>query len=162
MRYVTPGPEHAESLLLQVAAGFDGYRAIAPDGWAPPDTLTPEEVQRCRAALADPDAFALMAVHGSDPVAHVLWVPDEDEPGGAYLRQLFVLEPWWGASVAGELHARAIAAMRERGRPRARLLTPAVQARARRFYEREGWELAREMPDVRLGMPVAEYRRALG
>ena len=43
-----------------------------------------------------------------------------------------------------------------------RLFTPAAQARARRFYEREGWALARPPAfDERIGLDIAEYRRAL-
>jgi hypothetical protein len=43
-----------------------------------------------------------------------------------------------------------------------RLFTPSGQKRARRFYEREGWWLARPPAfDERIGLEIAEYRRAL-
>jgi hypothetical protein len=43
-----------------------------------------------------------------------------------------------------------------------RLFTPSGQARARRFYEREGWTLADgPYDDDHVGLPVVEYRRAL-
>ena len=73
-----------------------------------------------------------------------------------------IRDRWWGTAVARTLHARALAAMRERGWQRARLFTPALHVRARRFYEREGWALHGVMPDLRLGLAVAEYRRAVG
>jgi hypothetical protein len=43
-----------------------------------------------------------------------------------------------------------------------RLFTPTEQARARRFYERQGWALT-DGPYVEedLGLSVVEYRRAL-
>lgn len=170
LEHRAPRPDEAEALLLQLAISFQGYKAFAPEGWEPPDELTPESVARLREALSDPRAYALMATHHGDPVAHVLWAPahrDNDPraplvPGVAHLRQLFVLEPWWGTGVAATLHDRAVGAMRERGWRAGRLFTPAPHARARRFYERRGWELVRVADDDRFGMPVAEYRLELG
>ena len=44
-----------------------------------------------------------------------------------------------------------------------RLFTPAPQARARRFYEREGWAaVGDEFHDPGPNLVVIEYRRALG
>jgi hypothetical protein len=39
------------------------------------------------------------------------------------------------------------------------LFTPEGQARARRFYEREGWRAAAVIEDSNFGMPLVEYRR---
>ena len=151
--YATPRPEHAHSLVLAVAIAFDGYRAFAPDGWVPPDELTPENVERVAAEVADPANFALMAVYEGDPVGHVLLVAQEDH---VHLRHLFVLEPWWGTDVARVLHARAVEALD--GRP-ARLFTPALHVRARRFYEREGWTLHEQRFSPEFGLELAEFRR---
>jgi GNAT superfamily N-acetyltransferase len=151
--YQTPRPEQAHSLVLAVAIAFEGYRAFAPEGWQPPDELTPENVERVARELADPRTFALMAVHEGDPVGHVLWVAQEDH---LHLRHLFVLEPWWGSEVARMLHGAAVDAM---GGLPARLWTPALQARARRFYEREGWTLHEERFSEPFGLDLAEYRR---
>lgn len=95
-----------------------------------------------------------MAMYGEDPVGHTLWITLEE--GLIHLRHLFVYEPWWGTGVAPQLHARAVEAMA--GRP-ARLFTPAPHARARRFYEREGWTLRAVSDNEHFGMPMAEYRR---
>jgi GNAT superfamily N-acetyltransferase len=151
--YVTPGPEHAESLVLAVAIAFQGYRAFAPEGWIPPDEVTPENVERVRAELSGPANYARMAVYEGDPVGHVLWVAKDDH---IHLRHLFVLEPWWGTDVAQTLHGAAVEAMADRP---ARLYTPAPHARARRFYEREGWTLFDERFDEHFGLALAEYRR---
>jgi hypothetical protein len=44
-----------------------------------------------------------------------------------------------------------------------RLFTPAAHARARRFYEREGWVAAGdEFHDAGPNLALVEYRRALG
>ena len=138
--------------MLAVAIAFDGYRAIAPPGWDPPEELTPENVERVAGELAGPANFALMAVHEGDPVGHVLWVAKADH---IHLRHLFVLEPWWGTGVARTLHGRAIEAMA--GRP-ARLYTPEFQTRSRRFYEREGWTLHDVAHNEIFGAALAEYR----
>ena len=43
-----------------------------------------------------------------------------------------------------------------------RLFTPAGQARARRFYEREGWvQAGAEFHEPALGLALVEYRYAL-
>ena len=76
----------------------------------------------------------------------------------------FAPEGWTPPSAADE-HARLLgllAEARARGFAAMRLFTPAPQARARRFYEREGWALARPPAfDERMGLEIAEYRRAL-
>ena len=49
-----------------------------------------------------------------------------------------------------------------RGYARMRLFTPAGQARARAFYEREGWRTDGViMPEPLLGLDLVEYRREL-
>jgi GNAT superfamily N-acetyltransferase len=96
----------------------------------------------------------------------VLWAParasrEKDAPrvpGLVHLRHLFVLEPWWGTGLAKELHDRAVAAMRERGWQHARLFTPAQNARARRFYEREGWKAGTPFWEPGLQLETVEYR----
>jgi GNAT superfamily N-acetyltransferase len=69
---------------------------------------------------------------------------------------------WWGSGLASRLHAAACDEAAARGYTAMRLFTPADQARARRFYEREGWAVAGE-PFVHdeLRLAMVEYRRAL-
>ena len=84
------------------------------------------------------------------------------DPRLAHFRQLFVARAHWGSGLATRLHAAAIDEARARGFASMRLFTPGGQARARRFYEREGWSLARPPAfDERIGLEIAEYRRAL-
>ena len=69
---------------------------------------------------------------------------DEDGLGFAavspgWLNGLYVRPEAWGTGVAGELHDRAVAALRVAGVERARLWVLEHHARARRFYERRGW-----------------------
>ena len=104
----------------------------------------------------------LVAEHEGRRAGHVSLLPDAGEPGGAYLWHLFVAEPWWGSGLSVALHDRFLAQARERAHGRARAYTPGGQARARRFYAREGWrEDGPPAPDPRLGMDVVLLRRAL-
>ena len=84
------------------------------------------------------------------------------DPALAHLRNLFVDREHWGSGVAATLLDASAAEARERGFSTMRLFTPAGQARARRFYEREGWSAVGEEFDVpALGLPLVEYRYAL-
>ena len=101
-------------------------------------------------------------------VGHVGFLPAErtfaptGDPGLAHFRQLFVVQAHWGTGLADQLHGAALDEARARGFTGMRLFTPAAQQRARRFYEREGWALARPPAfDDRIGLDIAEYRRAL-
>lgn len=58
------------------------------------------------------------------------------EIAGAELRALYVDPRFWGTGIATALHRRAAACTQ--------LEVIAANARARRFYEREGWTLAGE------------------
>ncbi len=55
------------------------------------------------------------------------------------IEMLYVMPLWWGAEVAKGLLAAGTTWIAARGHGAARLRVVEVQARARRFYEREGW-----------------------
>ena len=69
---------------------------------------------------------------------------------------------FWGAGVASRLMADAVAEARAQGYRAMRLFTPQGQARARRFYEREGWVQYGQPFEAGLGIPLVEYQRELG
>jgi GNAT superfamily N-acetyltransferase len=159
-------PADAELIATVMNEGFETYRSFAPPGWAPPDVR--DELDEFRGRLADPQVWCLLAEEDGDAAGHVAIMParihqhPSDEPGLGHVWQLFVRRPWWGTGLATELHSEAIREATARGFTAMRLFTPAEQARARRFYEREGWTVAGEpadAPDV--GFPVVEYRRAI-
>jgi GNAT superfamily N-acetyltransferase len=80
----------------------------------------------------------------------------------AHLRNLFISRDHWGSGLARELHDAAVAEARRRGFREIRLFAAAGQARARRFYEREGWVQAGEPAyDPRPDLVMVEYRLAL-
>jgi GNAT superfamily N-acetyltransferase len=160
-------PEDAEQLAAVMDEGFQGYRSFAPPGWEPPDAG--EELERIRESLGSDEVWCLIAVEDGEPAGHVALMParihqqPSDEDGLAHFWQLFVRPPWWGSGLATALHAEAVCEAAQRGFTSMRLYTPAAQARARRFYEREGWAAVAEPAEDELdfGMPLVEYRRAI-
>ncbi len=162
-RFRPGGPADYAEIARTIELGFESYRAFAPDAWEPPAG----EDERLRERLGDDDVWCQIADAGDEMAGHVALMPaaahgewPEPDPGLAHLWMLFVREPFWGSGVATSLHGAVIDAARERGFARFRLFTPAGQARARRFYEREGWSLAAPPYfDESFGMDLAEYRR---
>ena len=155
-----------------VQAGFDSYREFAPREWRPPDVAASRE-QRAE-VFADPATWVLIALSQGVPVGHVAFMPARAPadpgsawaaraaiPGTAHLWQLFVLPSWWGHGVAAQLHDAAIAQMRAERYDEARLFTPSLQARARRFYERRGWLAREETWSAEFALAMTEYRLTL-
>jgi GNAT superfamily N-acetyltransferase len=158
--------DDARSIGEVAAEGFETYRGFAPAGWSPPSTE--HEIERLRELLAYDDVWYLVAEVDGVVVGHVGFMPAARshlplaDPSLAHFRQLFVSPTHWGTGLAARLHAAALDEATARGYAAMRLFTPAGQARARRFYEREGWTLSAEPEhDERIGFEVAEYRRAL-
>jgi GNAT superfamily N-acetyltransferase len=154
------GPEDAEAMSETLQTGFEGYRALAPPGWRPPDALGPPEVARMRARLGEPTTWAMLAEDGGLVAGHAAYVPQPGVPGSAHLWQLFLRTPWWGSGVARALLEAAVGSAAREGYRRMRLFTPRDQARARAFYEREGfshtgWEAFEEA----IGLVLVEYAR---
>jgi GNAT superfamily N-acetyltransferase len=159
-------------LVADVQAGFDSYVAFAPLGWVPPEVEADTGV--IAELLADPETWALLALVGEDPVGHIAFTParrrtpgrpwssSPSTPGLAHLWQLFVLPAWWGQGVAALLHDAGIAEIRTRDYQAARLYTPSLHARARRFYERHHWQATDEQWNHELNLMVTEYRLELG
>jgi GNAT superfamily N-acetyltransferase len=155
----------ARALAEAIAAGFEGYRDFAPEGWQPPAIET--EVARVLPLLESSDLWCVVAERDGRVVGHSGFQPartsiEPDESGElAHFRTLFVAPEWWGSGLAADLHARVLAEAARRGYTTIRLFTPAGQARARRFYEREGWHRYGEPRDSSAGLLTVEYRRAL-
>lgn len=166
LRFRLGTSDDAPQIAAVAADGWETYRSFAPPGWVPPPVAL--ELKWVVATIAKPSAWLELAEEGPRLVGHAGFtsarearIVDED-PRLAHLWQLMVRQERWGSGLAARLQADAFAAAAERGFERMRLYTPADHARARRFYEREGWTLARErFLDEGFGMDVVEYRRAL-
>ncbi len=158
--------EDAPRLGAVMAEGFGTYRSFAPDGWEPPDVA--EFVEAIAKRLEDPGVWCLLAEDEAGVAGYVAFLPAAEarravaDPQLAHFWMLFVRAAWWGSGLAPELHRAACAAAAERGFTAFRLFTPADQARARRFYEREGWAVADgPFDDEDVGFAMFEYRRPL-
>lgn len=167
--------DDVDAVLADVQSGFDSYVAFAPSGWQPP--LIASERDRTAMRIADPDTWVLLALVEEGAVGHVGITSARERavadapsdrvvrpliPGLAHLWQLFVLPAWWGKGVGALLHDRAVAQMGERGYREARLFTPSLHARARRFYERRDWRAVADDFNPALELMLTEYRLALG
>jgi GNAT superfamily N-acetyltransferase len=149
-----------------VVAGFATYGGFAPPGWRAPDRLALAIALAGR--LRDPVVRGWVAEDGDGVVGHVTYVPAtharrrSDEPGLAHLGELFVRPARFGTGVAAELLAVAVEDAARRGFSAIRLFTPLHHARARRFYEREGWRAVGGPVDGEpIGLALIEYRRGL-
>jgi GNAT superfamily N-acetyltransferase len=155
---------HQGRLIAFIQQAIEAYQEWAPR-WSP---VPPSPEVRARLnGLYDDDerAWALMALADDDVVGLVSLsvttgaaarVPDA---GAIYLWQMFVGRRWQGTGLAGALMDRLLEEARARGYESVVLWTPAGAAQARRFYEREGFELTgEEDPDSPFGLPLVQYR----
>ena len=159
-------PDDAEALARLVIDGFETYRSFTPPGWEPPALET--ELEHLHQLLPDEQVWVLLAEEDGRLVGQVGILPSLSHvhPGGEpslmHFRNLFVAQDHWGSGLAVTLHAASVEEARRRGFAAMRLFTPADHARARRFYEREGWtQRAEPFAEPRLGMALVEYRYAL-
>jgi GNAT superfamily N-acetyltransferase len=166
LRFRAAVPEDAPRLAACVVEGFETYREFAPASWRHP--TVEEGTADIERGLRRPGAWSVLAESGDELAGHVAVVPAAAarrpvaDPRLAHLWQLFVRRPWWGTGLAVRLHAAAVAAVSARGFTAIRLYTPAEQHRARRFYEREGWEIAgAPQLDPDFGLEIVEYRLRL-
>jgi GNAT superfamily N-acetyltransferase len=161
------GPQDVAVLTETVRQGFESYRSFLPKGWTPP----PERFERARIEdrLRADGTWCVLALDAGRPAGHVAFLAARERsdeptaiPGLAHLWMLFVREPWWGTGLAPRLHALAVVEAAARGYGEMRLFTPVAHARARAFYEREGWTTDGVVtPEPMLDLDLVEYRRPL-
>ncbi len=154
------------ALAASVAEAFARYRSFAPDGWQPP--TADSETQVLAGWFGDPDFWGEVAYEETRFVGHATFIPaarhsfrPEPESSVAHLGHLFVSPEYWGFGVATQLLGRAVSGARACGFASMRLFVPEGQARARRFYEREGFNVVGDPFEFGLGLAVLEYRRRL-
>jgi GNAT superfamily N-acetyltransferase len=118
--------------------------------------------------IADPDFWGELASDEQALVGHATFTPTihrsfrpAPDPALAHLGYLFVKPEYWGSGIAAELLARATNAASARGLAAMRLFVPVGQARARRFYAREGFAAVGDPFEFDLGLPALEYQRSL-
>jgi len=156
-------PADAERLAQSAIDGVEDYTSFAPPGWVAPSF--DDEVKHLNQLLANEDVCCLVAEANGELLGQITVLPAAiaphpvEDPSLAHVSNLFVRRDHWGAGLAGELHRAALDAGSERGFAELRLFVATGQARARRFYEREGW-LPGSDPfyDPVPGLTMIEYR----
>jgi len=161
-------PDDAIDLASTTRLGFVSYLAWAPEGWQPPPRAL--EIRAIRERLRARTTWCAMAIDPQGEHAGHVGITHASErerphvhvPERAHLWMLFVRPAWWGTGLAGRLHRLALEEATRQGYATIRLYTPYGAARARAFYEREGWEQAGPaFPEPLLGLDLVEYRREL-
>ena len=140
-----PEPGAPLTLLREGAAGDSGAAAAIQErasvaGLAhvfPPERYPfPTEAirERWTELLEGGEHRVLVAELDAEPVGVVA-------VRAGWLDGLYVVPEAWGSGVADALHDAGLDHLRSRGETRCRLWVLEHNARARRFYERRGWEL---------------------
>lgn len=148
-----------------LSEGFATYNRWMASAWEPPTRAA--MLLGLMHKFGHDGSWCLLAFADGEPAGQVTARPERDlagepSPAVARLTQLFVHERHWGSGLASELHALILAGMRERGYETACLWTAVGQARARAFYEREGWRpTGRLDPDNELRLELMEYELTL-
>jgi GNAT superfamily N-acetyltransferase len=156
----------APALAEGVIEGVADYPSFAPPGWSAPSLEA--EVAHMQTSLADDAVHCVVAERDGEVVGQITLLAAAraphpvDDPRLAHVSNLFVRRDHWGGGLARELHAAAVDVARDGGFTELRLFVAAGQGRARRFYEREGWQPAGEpFDDPVPGLTMIEYRRAV-
>jgi GNAT superfamily N-acetyltransferase len=167
LRYRAATPRDATIIAELVATGFATYRDFAPEGWQPRSPIKEEGHVHDR--LSRGDAHARLALDDPDLVGVTGWMPAltpgavrEPIPGRAHVWSLFIAPRYWGTGLAAHLLDWAVSTMRDSGFAAAQLWTPRDSARARAFYDREGWATnGTEFFNDELGLDLVMYEREL-
>ncbi len=165
---VRAGARHDLGMMADnLEQGFGSYRSWASAEWEPPTRI--EMLLGMMQRFTRDGSWSVVAfADGGRPAGHgaaraELGEDDASRTDVARLTHLFVRRDFWGTGVADLLHDELLAGMVERGFVSACLWTPAGQARARAFYERNGWKASGRLdPENDLQLELMEYVRELG
>jgi len=118
-----------------------------------------------RDVLSNPKRWPYVVEVENEIVGVLIIGPASEEGGAGELYVIYVHPSWWGTPAAQRLIERADEELATRF-PRAVLTVLASNSRARRFYERNGWELdeVKTEPEPLFGCvptEVALYRKNL-
>jgi len=129
---------------LSVAAWRQAYRGLVPEALL--DSLSTEErtegFEEFLAAAGQTGRRGWLAHIAHAPVGFVLCGPARDLPdrsSSGEIFALYVLRAYWGTGAAQELIRQAMLHLEAFGCPQVVLWVLEANARARRFYEREGF-----------------------
>ncbi len=164
---VREGTRHDLGMMADnLEQGFGSYRSWAQSSWEPP-TRIEMLLGMMQRFTRDGSWSSVAFTTDGRPAGHGAARPELDGQGAARtdvarLTHLFVRRDHWGSGVADLIHNHILAGMTERGFGSACLWTPTGQARARAFYERNGWLPSGAVdPENDLQLELLEYVREL-
>jgi GNAT superfamily N-acetyltransferase len=138
------GPGDAATLA---AIGRDSFTETFGPLYTPENLaafLVSHSEENWRGELSDPRFAVRLAEAGGRAAAYAKLgppsLPVEAGAGTIELRQFYVLKPWQGAGLAATMMDWVLAEARARGAGEIQLSVFVDNARARRFYERYGFE----------------------
>ncbi len=128
---------------VHVASWKDAYAGLLPA--AVLDGLSVAQRRRHWRRVLDPSSVdrVVIAARGDELLgfAHVGTAHDADAgPGTGQLVTIYLHPDVWGTGIGRQVHDAGLARLAERGHRRAVLWMLSTNARAARFYERQGWE----------------------
>ena len=107
------------------------------------------------------DYLGLMLYENTTLAGIALLMPSREEGwrGWGEVQALYLAPAYWGRGYGSLLLRESLARLQQRGCPRSYLWALRENARAWRFYEREGWQNSGETLTVLLeGSPLVDYR----
>jgi 2-amino-4-hydroxy-6-hydroxymethyldihydropteridine diphosphokinase len=152
-------PDAEEAARAHTASAEAAYRGYAP---AEPDGLG-RRTGLWREILSNGIGASFVAVDAGRIVGVLHIGSWRDEPALGAVRILYVRPEWWGSGAGQRLLDRAHAELATTFEV-AQLTVLTANARARRFYERNGWHHVETLVEPHFGnhpTEVSRYRRAL-
>jgi ribosomal protein S18 acetylase RimI-like enzyme len=127
----------------------------------------PEQEERARGHVSNPEAFLLVADDAGDVVGMALGMQGLADDGAGppieglcHVSMVFVAPDYWGRGIGGRLVDALLPEARSRGYDRAQLWTQSDNLRARRLYEGHGF-LPSGREKEEFGERIVHYQRAL-
>lgn len=138
-------PSDARAIgFVSVTTWRQAYRGLVPDALL--DALSIDErsegFEEFLAAADQSGCRGWMAHMAGAPIGFVLCGPARDlpdRPDAGEIYAIYVLKPYWGTGAGHDLLGQAVLHLRARGSTEVVLWVLEANARARRFYEREGF-----------------------
>ncbi|HEX2625904.1 MAG TPA: 2-amino-4-hydroxy-6-hydroxymethyldihydropteridine diphosphokinase [Candidatus Limnocylindrales bacterium] len=143
--------EVAKTHTAAAQASYRGYGPPDPGGFERRTNLW-------REVLPKPDNRTWVAVDGELIVGLLNIGSFREHPDAGAVRTLYVLPGWWGSGVGQRLMELAHGEL-ARDFDHALLTVLARNGRARRFYERNGWELVETTTEPHFGNTMTEVAR---
>ncbi|HVX45556.1 MAG TPA: GNAT family N-acetyltransferase [Mycobacteriales bacterium] len=123
-------------------------RADAARDGRPFEAASPEAIQGLHARLCDPDARLLLGYEGAELIATAMSTPARRDggtgdliPAAAHVSLIGVAPEYWGRGYGRTILQELTKWLRSAGLERLSLSVVAANTRARRLYERCGWQV---------------------